>query len=300
MAAGVAFVKHSRRVVVVLLGCLALALILLGARTVLPGLAWWSGARAPGERAAMLRPGYRVFTPDGPGPFPTALLFSGCDGPKDNLERMAATLNASGWAAVSVDSHGPRGFGDASLWRLVCAGQLLPGPERAGDVAVALADVRRMEFADPERLALIGASHGGWAILDMLALHGRRRLPVGLSAWPDGSGGTLKGVRAAVLLYPYCGLASEAGRHGWSAGIPMLFVLVEHDTIADEEDCRRIMAEMTAQGRPVEELLLQGVTHGFDQEEKAPLSTLTFDPEAAAAARARIMDFLARAGARSK
>ena len=97
------------------------------------------------------RPFYRVTRPDGPGPFPTALLFSGCDGPKDNLERWARDARrAEGWASIIVDSHGPRGFSDYEVWRLVCAGQLFMGSERAGDVLVAIDDARRMRFVDPE------------------------------------------------------------------------------------------------------------------------------------------------------
>lgn len=93
---------------------------------------------APDALAAKLRQGFTVSEPAGDGPFPTALLVSGCDGPKDNLVRLATTRRAAGWAAVIVDSHGPRGYDHAQRWRLICTGQLLTGSERAGDVAVAL------------------------------------------------------------------------------------------------------------------------------------------------------------------
>ena len=142
-----------------------------------------------GRALGQARPYYRVLRPPGEGPFPTALLYSGCDGPQDNLERWAAMLNARGWAAIIVDSHGPRGFSDYEVWRLVCAGQLFMGSERAGDVLVSIDDARRMPFVDPDRMALVGASHGGWAIMDLLALDPPRRLPFNLSALPDGRAG---------------------------------------------------------------------------------------------------------------
>ena len=44
----------------------------------------------------------------------------------------------------------------------------------------------------------------------------------------------------------------------------------------------------------VELALFDGVTHSFDQAEKAPLSTLGFTPAAAQAARRATVAFLAR------
>ncbi len=43
-------------------------------------------------------------------------------------------------------------------------------------------DARRMPFVDPARLVLIGASHGGWAIMDLLAIDPPKRLPYNLAA----------------------------------------------------------------------------------------------------------------------
>jgi hypothetical protein len=73
----------------------------------------WTVVRHPPEElSAALRQYYRVMKPPGAGPFPTGLLFSGCDGPKDNMARWGEVLNAAGWAAVIVDSHAPRNLQD--------------------------------------------------------------------------------------------------------------------------------------------------------------------------------------------
>ena len=40
------------------------------------------------------------------------------------------------------------------------------------------------------------------------------------------------------------------------------------------------MSALERRGVPVETLLLSGVTHGFDQQERAALSTLVFDEAA--------------------
>lgn len=263
--------------------------------------AGWTVARmTPAELLAKLSPHYRIATPDGPGPFPTALLFSGCDGPKDSMDRWSAALVAHGWATVVVDSHAPRGLTGYERWRLVCIGQVLMGSERAGDILVALADARRMPFADPDRIALLGASHGGWAIMELLVFDPPAALPFNLSAAP-GPGDPLAGLAGVVLLYPYCGEANRARPGGWRRPVPTLFVLAEKDSIVDPADCTGIAAALEARGQPVETLTLPGVDHGFDQAEKAPLSTLEFDPvatEAAIAAALAFLDGLPDAGAR--
>ena len=250
----------------------------------------------PATLSALLSPSYRLRTPEGDGPFPTAILFSGCDGPRDNLDTWADTLTEAGWAALIVDSHGPRGFTEFELWRLVCAGQLLTGAERAGDVAVALADARDMPQVDASRLALIGASHGGWAILEFLSMADHDQLPLTLTGWPEGTR-PLDGVRAAILLYPYCGGLSRASRRGWRTKVPALFLLAERDMIASERPCLAVAARERQRGLPVETHVYQGVTHGFDQQEKAPLSAMGYDPDATSDALARGMAFLRRNGA---
>lgn len=274
------------------LGLVLIATVLIAGNTLRSYAGLFTAAKSPQEVSALLSPTYDVRRPEGQGPFPTALLFSGCDGPHDNLDRWATALNAAGWAAVIVDSHGPRGFDEAQIWRLVCTGQLLGGAERAGDIAVALQDVRGMDFVDPDRLALVGASHGGWAVLDLLALVGVPDLPFNLTAWPADD--VLAGVQAVVLFYPYCGIGSQVNRLGWAADIPALFLLVEGDTVADETACLGLIDRMQAAGRPIETLIFTDVTHGFDQEEKAPFSPLRFEPDATVRATEAMTDFLTR------
>lgn len=252
---------------------------------------WTVRKLTPADLSAKLAPFYRVAMPDGTGPFPMALLFSGCDGPKDSMDRWSAALVAHGWATLIVDSHAPRGLTEHEAWRLVCAGQVLMGSERAGDVLVALADARKMPSVDPGRLVLIGASHGGWAIMDTLALDPPAALPTNLTAAP-GPGDPLAGLAGAVLLYPYCGEASRANPDGWTRPVPTLFVLAADDSIVDPHACGLIADRLAARGDPVETLTLRGVDHGFDQAEKAALSTLEFDPAATRAAISAVLAFL--------
>jgi len=259
----------------------AFVLLAVGGNSLAHYRGWSVHRMEPAALSAKLRPYYRIARPAGEGRFPTALLYSGCDGPKDNLERWAAMLVAHGWAAIIVDSHAPRGFSDHEVWRLICAGQMFMGSERAGDVLVSLDDARHMRFVDPDRIALVGASHGGWAIMDLLALDPPAGLPFNLSALPDPrEEDPLAGVVGTILLYPYCGTANRAAPDGWRRPLPTLFVLSEDDAIADPDDCLRIVSALERRGVPVETLLLSGVTHGFDQQERAALSTLVFDEAA--------------------
>jgi dienelactone hydrolase len=256
---------------------------------------WIVPAEAPTVLAESLRPFYRIAKPAGDGPFPTVLLYSGCDGPHDNMGRWSEMLVARGWAAVTIDSHAPRHFLDSDIWRLICAGQLLMGSERAGDVLVSIYDARRMPFVDPDRLVLMGASHGGWAIMELLVFEKTWRLPFNLAALPEGAvEHPLQGVIGSVLLYPYCGTANRARRIGWRLPAPVLFLLAGRDSIAPAEDCVEVAGLLASQGIPVETTVFDGVTHGFDQIERAPMSLLEFDPEATEEAMVIVGAFLDR------
>lgn len=250
----------------------------------------------PAEKSALLAPTYDVHVPEGEGPFPTVLMFSGCDGPADNLQTWTQAMLEQGWATIIVDSHGPRGFTDDARWRLICAGQLLTGAERAGDVAVAIDDARAMDFVDDERIALIGASHGGWAVLEYLSMADHGQVPLTLTQWPDTlAGDPLDGISGAVLLYPFCGKLSRAARRGWESPVPVLFLLADGDRIAPERDCLKIAEREAAEGLPVSSQVFAGVTHGFDQRNKAPMSALRYDEQATGQALESGTEFLGAA-----
>ena len=286
-----------RRRLVVAAAVAAAVVAALGVNTAGQVFGFLSRTQTPAERSALLSPDYRLVTPDRPGPWPGLVLFSGCDGVRDNMARWADMAAAEGWAALIVDSHAPRGLDDLEVWRLVCSGQTLSGQVRAGDVAVALADLRAIPGIDPDRIVLLGASHGGWAVAEYLAYLAGRRPPPGLADWPGGSPeASAKGLAGAILLYPYCGAGSRVGRTGWASDVPVLMLLARDDGITGDEPCRSLAARLAAEGRPVTEVTLDGVTHGFDQQERSFLSPLVFDPAATTRALEMGRDFLARTG----
>ncbi len=274
-----------------------LLLALLG-NTVAGYLGWTAQRLTRAELSAMLSPHYTVHKPEGAGPFPTALLYSGCDGVRDNMDRWADMLVHNGWAAIVVDSHTPREYAANEWWRLICTGQLLTGAERAGDVLVSLADAQAMDFVDSKRMALIGMSHGGWSIMDLFALSTSGRVPFNLRGVSSASvSETLASVRALILVYPWCGLSNRARQSGWSHPAPTLFLLASDDIIAPSSECVEIASDLKAGGHTVETQFFSGVTHGFDQSNRSYLSPLEFDAAATATALRTAANFLAEQAA---
>ncbi len=256
-------------------------------------LGWTATPQSPETIASLIVPAMRWTLPEGEGPHPVALLLSGCDGPQPNLDRLAAGLEDAGWASVIIDSHGPRGLDDVQLWRLVCAGQLLNGAERAADIAVTLAELRNRPEIDRRRVALVGLSHGGWAILDYLAMSRAGTLPPLLTSWPDAiAADPVAEIREAVFFYPYCGPASLASVYVLPSEPSYLFLLVEGDTIANERHCLEIAGRLLSVRADVAVTVYEGVTHSFDAEEHSVLSTLDFDPGTTEAATSAMLDFL--------
>ncbi len=249
--------------------------------------------QTPEELLEQLRPSFEISQPVGEGPHKTALLFSGCDGPSDTVRRWARALGDAGWATIMVDSHTPRGFEEPQFWTLVCAGQLLTGGERAGDVAVALAYARDLDWVDRERLVVMGASHGGWSLMETLSMWDHEEVPLTLTRWPIGMPSPAsEQVKAAFLLYPYCGPVTRASWQGWDSHIPVAFLLAENDLIANPEDCLDIAEREKERGLPVEAEVYDDVTHAFDHESTLELAPTEFDPEATERAMARMVAFL--------
>ncbi len=269
----------------------------IGANTIAQYRGWTVTELDPEALSEQLRPYYRISKPAGEGPFPTALLYSGCDGPKDNMARWSAMLVGQGWTAIVVDSHTPRELGDFEVWRLVCSGQLLTGAERAGDVLVSLSDAGQMPFVDPGRIALIGMSHGGWSIMDLMAFDPPDKLPWNLAAMPAGmTDRWIEGIVGLILVYPWCGSGNRAAEAGWRHKAPVLFLLAAEDTIAPSVDCVRIAEKLEANAS-VEVRRFENVTHGFDQQDRNMFSTLSFSPEATAEALTIVGAFLDRIAA---
>lgn len=258
-----------------------------------PASAWTLFEESPEERAARLSPAWQLSMPGGAGPHPGAILLSGCDGVRDNMGFWAAEFLRHGRAALVLDSHSPRGLDRLESWRLVCAALAMPGAERAGDVAVALHAMSRMDGISDD-VVLFGASHGGWAAMEFVGAAASGNVPPGLTRWPEPPGDLLSRLSALVLLYPYCGYFNDVDGAQWRGAPPTLMILAENDSIISTPSCLDLAAELRQGGAIVETVVIGGADHGFDQREKSVLSTLPFNAGQRDTAREAIEDFLDR------
>lgn len=229
----------------------------------------------------LLLPHLQVLVPEDSARHPAVILFHGCGGPKEYNLRRAESLMAQGYVAFVVDSYSGRGV-DAEL---SCAGRVLQGSQRAADVLVALELAREHPSVDPDKLFLMGYSHGGWTILEALA--NGAELPPGLT---DSPGNHLQGVRGLIAWYPYCGFgANYLG--GWDSELPVLMLLAAEDRTTAPEPCVEIASTHASQGKPVSWQVYPGVDHGFDLQEDW---VRIYDPRIHQQALQRQTEFLAQ------
>jgi len=198
-------------------------------------------------------------------------------------EDYAAALNAAGYGAIIIDSMAPRGIGRAGAMTQVCTALRLRGQARAADVFAAVELARGTPGIDPDRLVLVGWSHGGWAILDALTFAADGDPPPSLSAMPG-----LHGVQATVLMYPYCSFPARARRHSIDAGVAIDAVLAGRDLVASTADCRHVLERASGAGVTVSWEIWPGLTHAFD-EPGNPDPRMHYDAEAARAAHQRLI-----------
>ena len=185
-----------------------------------------------------------LYRPTGSGPFPAVVLMHGCTGlgsGSTGLENVALLLRASGYVALAVNSFSFRGV------QTVC-GNLDGSPtisERVEDALGAKRYLSSLSFVDPNRIGLVGWSHGG-----MTALEARARG----SATPD-----VMPFAAIAAYYPYC--PSEDAS---SASIPLLIFAGEGDDWCPADQCQRFVADAASLGRDASIKVYPGATHAFD------------------------------------
>ena len=178
--------------------------------------------------------------PDGNGPFPAVVYLHGCTGLSEKTRnRMADLMTGWGYVSLAVDSFSARGIKDS------CDKVM---PFRQGDALGALLYLSKLGFVDPRRIAVVGASQGGIAALQLASTHA-----VNLFAMPD----ELK-FEAAVAYYPLCGFATE------QLTIPTIVLIGELDDWSPAKDCERWMARRAGKGAPVKLVIYPGAYHAFD------------------------------------
>jgi dienelactone hydrolase len=134
----------------------------------------------------------KLTKPSGVGPFPALVLLHGCGGiSRQRDDVWAKRLADWGYAALQVDSFGPRRESN------ICASRALLNdfvPLRVGDAYAAKSFLAGLPMVDPDRIAIMGWSHGGSSTLAAISPR-----TWGRAQKPDSP------FRAAIAFYPYCG-----------------------------------------------------------------------------------------------
>jgi dienelactone hydrolase len=217
-----------------------------------------------------LAPHADFLLPSGEGPFPLVAQFHGCGGKKPFQMQWAEAARRAGFAVLVVDSFAHRRISRVQAYCMVCTGALLPGAERAGDVYAAMAWARGQPLIDSNRIAIAGWSHGGWAVLEALALTPGRQMQraTGISDLPDDP---MQGLVGAFLVYPYAGIACTARRQPLRYDVAPLALVGAKDTTVGSHDLRRALASIRTPGGSIAVHWLEDCTHAFDEAEARDL-----------------------------
>jgi dienelactone hydrolase len=242
----------------------------------------FEGASQPLLRGTVMR-GDRIqgqlAKPEGTGPFPAVIALHGCAGmPDTTKQKLVDELVGWGYVVVLVDSFATRGIQHA------CGGGVpdIVGKRRS-DAYGALAFLAGQTFVDPQRVAAVGFSHGGWITL-LVAEANSFEVFVRPS--------NLK-FRAVVAFYPPC--RPVGGR----LVIPTLILIGALDEWTPAADCSEKIDAWRTDGVPLEQVVYPGTHHSFYYPELQPGRRIfglwaEYNEDAASDASRRMREFLSR------
>ncbi len=242
------------------------------------------------QRIEQLAPHFTVRHPEGAaGRTPVVIMLHGCGGPRPFIEEMAEQAAAAGATAIIVNSYAHRRISRIAAFATVCTGARLQGRERAGDLYAAIAWARRQTWADPDRIAAIGWSHGSWTIMDALALRSgaEMRRATGID---DLSDEPLAGLARTLLVYPYANVGSLCGRRDWRMKPTSTVIIAQHDYIVGPT--RGAIERQRVRGAPIDIVLFEGATHAFE-DAHAEDPRVRYNPAATAREHQMLRDMIA-------
>ena len=250
---------------------------------------WFTKKETVAAHLERVESGFDLVLPEAvEAPAPVAVLLPGCLGTRRHHRDWAFFLRQNGWASLTVDSFGPRGVEDFARLKAICEGARPWGFERAADIVAAILYLEQRPEIDSERIALFGWSNGAWAVMDALSF-GPRSKPTNLVAL-DASWS--RGVRAAVLFYPYCGFGSRSSSKGWTASPPAILFLPGQDKNILPETCAATAETLRSAGADIRTVHFDHDTHWFDNPEDFALLSHQFNPESVAHARRAVIELL--------
>jgi len=176
--------------------------------------------------------------PEGAGPFPAVIGLHGCAGMFDITKRkLVDELVGWGYVVLLVDSFATRGIVHACTGGFVGFSDI--AGTRSSDAYGALAYLARQTFVDPQRVAAVGFSQGGWVSL-LVAAANSFELFVRAS--------NLR-FRAVVAFYPLC--RAVAGR----PVIPTLILIGALDEWTPAADCAQKIDAWGTDGASIEQVV---------------------------------------------
>lgn len=193
------------------------------------------------------------FAPTGTGPHPAVVMVHGCGGAYARNGQLNARhrmwselLAAQGYGALMLDSFSARGIRELCTQKH--AERPLKESDRVGDAHAALAWLRQQNSVNPDRIALLGWSHGGGVTLDAI-----RQRPAGLA----------QGFRAAVSFYPGCTRRNRQADR-FMPYAPLLILIGEADDWTPAAPCVALAETARSHGAPVDIVTYPGAYHDFD------------------------------------
>jgi dienelactone hydrolase len=182
-----------------------------------------------------------LYLPPGNGPFPAVVLMPPCTGRLPiKVERAdGERYNALGYALLTVDSFGPRGFEDG------CSG-VGSSVDLVMDAYGALLYLAELPVIDAERIAIVGYSKGADTALSAVGFDGVERL-------------FDRQFRAAVAYYPFC-----QKQEATAVAVPTLILIGERDDWNFARDCRDMVARRRDFSAPMRLVVYPEAQHSFN------------------------------------
>lgn len=185
--------------------------------------------------------------PAGPGPFALVVLAHGCDGINPVEAGWANVLNSWGYATFLLDSFAGRNL------ESVCAdARLLRPMQRVPDAYGALGVLSKHPKIDPNRIALMGFSHGGALALGASTAWARKQFaPAGHPAF-----------RAFVAFYPAnCNVEYPELK---TLSAPVRIHIGALDDWTPAAPCVRLVSQWKASKQDADITTYAGAYHAFD------------------------------------
>lgn len=170
-------------------------------------------------------------------------------------QMMADLLVSEGYTVLFPDSFRSRGFEE--ICTVVNKKRTLTQQHRRQDAQGALAWLQRRDDVLPERIAVLGWSHGASAVLATI----NAKQPA-VYGWSDRKPPTPY-FRAGVAFYPGCNDSLKA-RGGYSLAAPITLFIAGSDDWTAPGPCVDLAAKLSAAGEAATITVYPDTYHGFD------------------------------------